>query len=302
MTHRSDLSPPPLAIIGMGCRFPGGAHSPSAFWELLKNGVDAIVDIPSDRWDSRRFYDPNPNRPGKTYARQGGFLTEPIDTFDAHFFGVSPREAVRLDPQQRLLLEVTWEALEDAGQAIDRLRGSDTGVYIGGFTLDSQIHQFSLHNRHLLDAHASTSATMTILANRISYTFDFHGPSITLDTACSASLVAFHYACQDLWSGACSLAVAGGVNVMFRPEYAITMSKGRFLSPDDRRYDFQPGRLRHYVQRLLRPDRTGCQRRHPVHSGHTEQPDREGASGWRRCEIRHLFLCYAAKSHRDRCG
>ena len=234
MTHRSDLSPPPLAIIGMGCRFPGGAHSPSAFWELLKNGVDAIVDIPSDRWDSRRFYDPNPNRPGKTYARQGGFLTEPIDTFDAHFFGVSPREAVRLDPQQRLLLEVTWEALEDAGQAIDRLRGSDTGVYIGGFTLDSQIHQFSLHNRHLLDAHASTSATMTILANRISYTFDFHGPSITLDTACSASLVAFHYACQDLWSGACSLAVAGGVNVMFRPEYAITMSKGRFLSPDGR--------------------------------------------------------------------
>jgi acyl transferase domain-containing protein/NADPH:quinone reductase-like Zn-dependent oxidoreductase/acyl carrier protein len=229
-----DYHSDPIAIVGIGCRFPGGADSPEAFWSLLKNGVDAIVDVPPDRWDVRRFYDPDPDKPGKMYVRQGGFLKNPIDRFDAGFFGISPREAVRLDPQQRLLLEVTWEALEDAGLPIEGLRGSHTGVYVGGFTLDSKILQLSLLNRHLIDAHTSTSATMTMLANRISYTFDFRGPSVSMDTACSASLVALHYACQDLRNRACTLAVAGGVNIMFRPEYTVTMSKGRFLSPDGR--------------------------------------------------------------------
>lgn len=231
---KSVASREPIAIIGIGCRFPGGADNPDAFWALLANGVDAICDVPPDRWDLRRFYDPNPDKPGKTYARQGGFLKEPVDRFDAQFFGISPREAAKLDPQQRLLLEVVWEALEDAGRPWEQLSGSETGVYIGGFTLDSKLLQLSMLNRHLIDSHSSTGATMTMLANRISYVFDFRGPSMTIDTACSASLVAFHYACQDIWNGVCPLAVAGGVNVMIRPEYAITMSKGHFLSPDGR--------------------------------------------------------------------
>ena len=222
----------PIAIIGIGCRFPGGASDPQAFWELLRQGTDAITDIPPDRWDIRRFYDPDPQKPGKTYVKQGGFLQEDISAFDPLFFGISPREATSLDPQQRLLLEVTWEAFEDAGLVAEKLSGSDTGVFIGAFTMD--LLMIGSQGREFFNFWSATGLDMTILASRLSYVFDLKGPGLVLNTACSSSLVATHYACQSLWQGECSLAIAGGVNVMLRPEYFILMSKGRFLSPTSR--------------------------------------------------------------------
>jgi acyl transferase domain-containing protein len=166
------------------------------------------------------------------YVRAGGFLTERIDQFDALFFGMSPREATYLDPQQRFLLEVAWETIEDAGLVPERLAGSDTGVYIGAFMLDNLVTQLNPLNRDLIGTHTALGSTMSILSNRISYAFDFRGPSMSIDTACSSSLVALHQACQAIWRGECSLALAGGVNVMHRPETPISMCKGGFLSPD----------------------------------------------------------------------
>ncbi|MBV9267707.1 MAG: polyketide synthase, partial [Acidobacteriaceae bacterium] len=230
----SGAPPEPIAIVGMGCRFPSGASNPQAFWDLLCRGIDGITDVPPERWDARRFYDPDPAKPGKTYVRQGGFLRERVDHFDPLAFGIAPREAHALDPQQRLLLEVTWEALEDAGLLIERLAGSDTGVFIGAFALDMKMLQSSPLNRDVLFSQSTTAASMTLLANRLSYVFDWRGPSIAIDTACSSSLVATHYACQSLWNGDCTVAIAGGANVMLRPEYFIVMSKGHFLSPQGR--------------------------------------------------------------------
>src|SRR5437870_104988 len=218
----------PIAVIGIGCRFPGGASSPRRLWDFLLQGRCAIVEVPRDRWDHRRYYDPDPNKPGKTYVRSAGFLEEAIDSFDAAFFGISPREAAVLDPQQRLLAEVAWEGLEDAGVPPDALAGSPTGVYVGGFMLDSMLTHMGPMNRDLIGPHTAVGATMTVLSNRLSFMLDFRGPSISLDTACSSSLVAVHLACQDLWSGETSLALAGGVNVMFRPEIFVAMSKGKF--------------------------------------------------------------------------
>ncbi len=224
----------PIAIIGVGCRFPGGADSPDAFWRLLCEGRDAIVDVPPDRWDSRRYYDPDPEMPGKTYTRQGGFLREKIDRFDPWFFGISPREAESMDPQQRLLLEVTREAIEDAGLIADNLAGSKMGVFVGGFCLDNMLHQLSSMNRHLIDSHTAAGFSMTMLSNRLSHTFDFRGPSLSIDTACSSSLVTTHYACQSIWNGESDCAISGGANVMLRPDSPIVMSKGRFTSTHSR--------------------------------------------------------------------
>lgn len=223
----------PIAIVGIGCRFPGGATSPTAFWNLLCAGTDATCDVPHDRWDIDTFFDPDPARPGKVRVYRGGFL-EQIDQFDAAFFGISPREADCLDPQQRLLLEIVWEALEDAGIPPEQLAGSQTGVFIGAFTLDYKIVQFSAGNRELIDAHTATGSMMTMVSNRLSYTFDLRGPSLSVDTACSSSLVAVHLACQSLWRNECTLALVGGVNVMTTPEYTIAESKGGFLAPDGR--------------------------------------------------------------------
>jgi acyl transferase domain-containing protein len=222
----------PIAIIGIGCRFPGGSNNPATFWELLKSGKDAIVEVPKERWSLDRFYDPNPEKPGKMYVRSGGFLQQRIDQFDALFFGISPREAIFLDPQQCVLLEVAWEALEDAGLVPSQLAGSETGVYIGGFMLDNMASQMSHFNLNQINIHSAVSFTMTMLSNRLSYVFDFRGPSITMDTACSSSLVTLHEACQALWQGECLLALAGGVNIMHRPETPIAMCKGQFLAPD----------------------------------------------------------------------
>lgn len=223
-----------IAIIGMSCRFPGGAHSLEDYWQLLCQGGDAIVEVPTDRWSINVFYDPKPGKRGKVIARRGGFLQQPIDRMDAQFFGISPREAAYLDPQQRLLLEVSWEALEDAGLVPERLAGSKTGVFIGAFTLDYQTLQFSRNENSLIEGHTSTGSVMTMVANRLSYVYDFRGPSLAVDTACSSSLVALHLACRSLWNGESTLALAGGVNVMIGPEFSIAESQGGFLSPDGR--------------------------------------------------------------------
>ncbi|MEW5983053.1 MAG: type I polyketide synthase [Acidobacteriota bacterium] len=224
----------PVAIIGIGCRFPGGASSPDALWRFLLNRGDGIIDVPPDRWDVRRFYDPDVDKPGKMFVRQSGFLQEPIDQFDPLFFGISPREAPNMDPQQRLLLEVTYEAFEDAGLQLEALRGSDTGVFIGGFLLDHKMLQLSPLNRDVINQHTPQGITMAILSNRISYTFDLRGPSVSMDTACSSSLVATHFACQSLGRKDCSLAVVGGVNAILCPETLIALTKARFLSPHSR--------------------------------------------------------------------
>lgn len=230
----ADSRNEPLAIVGIGCHFPGGAHTPNAFWDLLCAGVDATRDVPPDRWEIGKFYDPDPAKLGKMSTFHGGFLDR-VDQFDAAFFGISPREAIWLDPQQRLLLRVAWEAFEDAGQDMDRLAGSDIGVFVGGFTLDYQLLQnYGVHSRYELQANSATGMMMTMLANRLSHAFDFRGPSLTVDTACSGSLVALHLAVQAIRNGECSQALVGGVNVMLAPNMTIAESKGGFLSPDGR--------------------------------------------------------------------
>lgn len=235
MTIRSEKrSNEPLAIIGIGCHFPGGAYNPDRFWKLLVDGVDAIVDVPEDRWDFRKFYDPDTDKLGKMHAKQAGFLQEKVNVFDPLFFGMSPREAACLDPQQRFLLEVTWEAIEDAGLLSENLKESDTGVFIGGFNLDNKLLRMGVRNRELMNSYSGTSSTMVLLSNRISYAFDLRGPSVSMDTACSSSLISAHYACQSIWNGECDMAISGGVNVMLLPEYPITMSKGHFLSKHSR--------------------------------------------------------------------
>jgi acyl transferase domain-containing protein len=226
----------PIAIIGIGCRF-ADATDPETFFELLKQGVDATREVPEDRWNLRSFYDPDRRIPGKLSTLRGGFLPG-IDGFDAHFFGISPREAAYMDPQQRLMLEVSWEAMEDAGLVPQVLAGTDVGVFVGAFTLDYKAIQLGRLNRHLIDAHTATGAMMTMVSNRISYVFDFRGPSMSIDTACSSSLVAVHLACQSIRSGECSIALAGGVNVMVTPEYTIAESKGGFLASDGRSKPF----------------------------------------------------------------
>ena len=220
----------PIAIIGVGCRFPG-ANNPVAFWEMLREGVDAIREVPADRFDQHAFYDPDPTAPGKMNTRWGGFLDQ-VDQFDANFFGISPRESLRMDPQQRLLLEVTWDALQDAGQVPERLAGTQTSVFIGIATNDYGRLQWNDLER--IDAYAGTGNALSIAANRISYLYDFRGPSLAIDTACSSSLVAVHLACCSLRNGESTLAIAGGVNLILSPAIAINFTKAGAMAPDGR--------------------------------------------------------------------
>ncbi|MFM9961021.1 MAG: beta-ketoacyl synthase N-terminal-like domain-containing protein [Planctomycetaceae bacterium] len=221
-----------IAIIGMGCRFPG-ADSPEAFWRLLERGGDAIGETPRERWNVDDFFDHNADAPGKMYVKHGGFV-ERVDEFDAAFFGITPREAEELDPQQRLLLEVVWESLEQAGVAPSSLRGSEAGVFIG---LSSDDHATWSHNGNGLadlNAYRTLGTARSIAAGRIAYVLGLHGPVLQIDTACSSSLVAVYQACQSLQSGECDLAMAGGVNLMLSPATTIALCKLHALAPDGR--------------------------------------------------------------------
>jgi acyl transferase domain-containing protein len=217
----------PLAIIGMGCRFPGKADNPETFWQILSHGVDAIQEVPTDRWNVNAYYDPNLESLDKMNTRWGGFLNG-IDQFDPHFFGLSIGEASVMDPQQRLLLEVTWEALENAGIAPERIAGSKTSVFVGIASAD--------YYKSLLNppTRGGTGIANSIAANRLSYLFDLQGPSVTVDTACSSSLTAVHLGCQSLRTRESNLALVGGVNIILIPELAITLSQAGMMASDGR--------------------------------------------------------------------
>jgi acyl transferase domain-containing protein/nucleoside-diphosphate-sugar epimerase/acyl carrier protein len=221
----------PIAIVGIGCRFPGGVSGAESFWRLLWDEVDAITAMPSGRFDLDAYYNPEPRAPGKIITRNGGFLRD-IEMFDNSFFGISPREADFLDPQQRLLLEVAWEALEDAGIVPASLAGSRTGVYIGEWSNDYEDAIYATGER--LDLYTMTGGGRYPSSGRLSYFFDLRGPSVTVDSACSSSAVAVHLACRSLWNRETTVALAGGVNLILTPQITISFSYSGMLSPDGR--------------------------------------------------------------------
>lgn len=218
----------PIAIVAVSCRFPG-APNPEAFWEVLAGGVDAIREVPEDRFDIDEFYDPDPDAPGKIYTRFGGFL-DGIDGFDPEFFGISPREAVWIEPQQRLMLETVWEGLERAGFSPASLRGSRTGVFTG-VAANEYAHLLSAESIDKIQPHFITGNALNAISGRVAFALGLEGPAVAVDTACSSALVAVHQACQALHSGDCDLAVAGGVNVLLSPVTTVAASRARMLSP-----------------------------------------------------------------------
>lgn len=217
----------PVAVVGLGLRMPGGANTPEAFWQLLRNGIDAITPIPADRWE---VDDSAPDLSDRIQTHGGGFVDQ-VDQFDPHFFGIAPREAAGMDPQQRLLLEVSWEALERAGQAPDKLAGSPTGVFVG--ISGSDYFRLALSDPKNTDLYFITGNAFSVAAGRLSYTLGLQGPSIAVDTACSSSLVAIHLACQSLRAGECNLALAGGVNLMLSPEITLNFANAQMMAADD---------------------------------------------------------------------
>ncbi|MDR2669065.1 MAG: acyltransferase domain-containing protein, partial [Desulfovibrio sp.] len=221
----------PVAVIGASCRLPGNVNDMQGLWELLENGTDAVTRIPPDRFSKERFFSKSPDLPGHCYTDAGGVLSS-IREFDPGFFGLSRKEAADMDPQQRLMLELTWEALEAAGIPPSTLRGSDTGVFIGASNMDFTVR--GSMDPEVLSPHSITGSALSIIANRVSYIFDFHGPSYVLDTACSSSLAALYDACRSVDEGGIPLAVAGGVNILLSPLPFIGFAKARMLSPDGR--------------------------------------------------------------------
>ncbi|WP_434391508.1 SDR family NAD(P)-dependent oxidoreductase [Melittangium boletus] len=226
-----DSAVEPIAIVGIGCRFPGGVVDPETFWDLLVQGRDATSEAPLGRWDDESLFDPDPSVPGRFHVRRAGFLSD-VESFDPEFFGISPREAARMDPQQRLLLEVTWEALEHAGVQADSLVDSATGVFVSGST-NQYLSRFSEDPKEF-DAYALTGNLPCTLSGRVSYVLGLRGPNLALDTGCSGALVALHLASQSLRAGECGLALVAGVNVLLSAEMMIGLGKTGALAPDGR--------------------------------------------------------------------
>ncbi|HEX4449050.1 MAG TPA: type I polyketide synthase, partial [Polyangiaceae bacterium] len=233
----------PIAIVGMACRFPG-APDPGSFWELLRCGIDAIREVPADRWNIDALYDENPSAPGKMATRWGGWLDD-VAGFDAAFFGVSPREAAQIDPQQRLMLELAWESLEDAGLPPHALKDTRTGVFFGAMWMDYARVPGATADR--IEQHTATGQDLSIIPARVSYTLGLRGPSIAVNTACSSSLVAVHLARQSLLRGESRLALAGAVNLILSPESTIAMTKFGAMAPDGRSKAFD-ARANGYVR------------------------------------------------------
>ena len=226
-------APEPVAIVGMGCRFPGGANDANSYWRLLESGADAISETPSSRWSLQKFYAPDAILPGKTHSKWGGYVSD-IEKFDPQLFGISPREAVAMDPQQRMLLETSFRALEDAGQPTQKIAGSPVSVFVGISSFDYVLAGLSYQDRGVIGPYSNTGGSSSIAANRISYCFDLRGPSVAVDTACSSSLVAIHMACESLWRGEAEMALAGGVNALIMPDFYVAFSQLGVLSPDGR--------------------------------------------------------------------
>lgn len=226
MQHRE-----PIAIVGIGCRFPGDVGSPDELAALLAAKRSAIGDVPADRWDRDAFYHPDFRRPGYLHVRRGGFVSR-VDEFDAAFFGISPNEAKRMDPQQRLILELAFAAVEDAGTRLEDLAGRSVAVTVGAGLSDYGALTSEPTERHLIAGTSNPGSALSIVSNRISYVFDLRGPSFTVDTACSSSLTALHLACQAIWEGSAEAALTGGANVILKPETTLGFSKGGYLSPD----------------------------------------------------------------------
>ncbi len=238
VVRKGDLPAPgrdatPIAVIGLGCRLPGGVDTPGAFWDLLRNGMDATSEIPPDRWDVDGYYDPDPRNPGTMVTRRGGFLDE-VDRFDADLFRIPAREALSMDPQHRLLLEVAWEALELAGRAGPDRDRERTGVFVGISTHEYSALLMQRQSERPLDAYFASGNSLNAAAGRLAYVLGLQGPCMAVDTACSSSLVAVHMACESLRSGASEMALAAGVNVMLMPEYFVALSRAGMISPDGR--------------------------------------------------------------------
>ena len=229
-TAPTRLGDCPIAVLGLDCRFAAAAD-PAAFWSLLRNGVDAISEVPPERWDAAELFDPSFAARGKVASRWGGFLQD-IDCFDAEFFGISPREAAMLDPQHRLILQCAWHALEDAGLPKARLTGSATGVFVSVYQRDYA--HLALSDDQAIDAYTASGTHHSIAAGRLSYLYDLRGPCLVVDTACSSSLVAVHLACRSLLAGECDIAIVAAANLMLSPQETMALSRWGMMAADGR--------------------------------------------------------------------